>query len=150
MFLYLERFSHGPDSSLGLFFVDGRFACFCCEDEPRAVKVPGKTRIPAGAYRIGVRTRGGFHARYTARFADFHKGMLEILEVPGFTDILIHVGNEHTDTAGCLLPGAGAQSYPEGGGRVTASVAAYSALYKTMIAPALAGEATIEIVDRDR
>jgi hypothetical protein len=150
MKLTLERFSSGPESTLGLLFIDGGFSCFVCEDEPREVKVPGETRIPVGEYRIAVRTHGGFHARYSQRFPDFHKGMLDLLDVPDFTDILIHVGNSHQDTAGCLLVGAGAQSYPEGGGHVQGSVKGYTAFYKAVIDAVLTGQVTIEIVERDR
>jgi hypothetical protein len=147
--LTLERISTGPDSTLGLFFLDGAFIAFCCEDEPRAVKVAGKTRIPAGEYHIAVRTHGGFHARYTQRFPDWHHGMLELLDVPGFSDILVHVGNSHTDTAGCLLVGAGAQAYPEGGGHVLASVVGYRAFYAKVFDAALARRLVLEIVERD-
>ena len=149
MKLTLERFSTGPDSTLGLLFLDGAFQCFVCEDESRKVKVPGKTRIPAGEYHIGVRIEGGFHAKYSQRFPDWHKGMLELLDVPGFQWVLIHVGNTHEDTAGCLLVGAGAQAYPEGGGHVLASVAGYKALYAKVSDAALARRLVLEIVERD-
>jgi hypothetical protein len=147
--LTLERFSTGPDSTLGLLFLDGAFQCFCCEDESRKVKVAGKTRIPAGEYHIGARTEGGFHGKYSQRFPEIHKGMLHVLDVPGFEFILIHVGNTHQDTAGCLLVGAGAQAYPEGGGHVLASVAGYTALYGKVIEAALARRLVLEIVERD-
>jgi len=149
MRLVLERFSSGPESTLGLLFLDGAFQCFCCEDESRKVKVPGKTRIPPGEYHIAVRTEGGFHARYSQRFPDFHKGMLHVLDVPGFEWVLIHVGNTHEDTAGCLLVGAGAQAYLEGGGHILSSVPGYKALYGKVFDAALARRLTIEIVERD-
>ena len=44
----------------------------------RDIKLRGETRIPAGTYKIEYRTEGGFHAKYSKRFQDIHKGMLHI------------------------------------------------------------------------
>lgn len=79
--------------------------CFTLEDEHREVKVMAETRIPCGTYDIKFRTVGGFHNKYSKRFAGIHKGMLELQDVPNFTYILIHCGNTEEDTAGCLLVG---------------------------------------------
>ena len=146
MKLKLQRFSGGEDSTLGLVFIDGKFVCFSCEDEYRAEKVAGETRIPAGTYAIKVRTHGGYHKRYSQRFP-FHRGMLELCDVPGFTDILIHVGNTEKDTAGCLLVGTTAQAYETGGGKVLYSSWAYGQLYERVIDAAEARRLTIEILD---
>ena len=146
MKLTLKRFSTGPDSTLGLLFIDDAFVCFTCEDEHRDIKVAGETRIPAGTYAIRVRTWGGFHQRYERRFA-FHRGMLEICDVPGFTDILIHIGNTDDDTAGCILVGLGARADDRGGGRVMTSALAYETFYPRVIDAAEARDLTIEIVD---
>ena len=35
--------------------------------------------------------------------ADFHKGMLELQDVPNFEYILIHTGNTDEHTSGCIL-----------------------------------------------
>lgn len=145
----VERFVSGERATLGLLRLDGAFHCFTLEDIYRPEKVAGETRIPAGSYSISVRTHGGFHRRYSNRFA-FHQGMLELDAVPGFTDILIHPGNSHEHTEGCLLVGMTGVYEPEIGGTVLKSVVAYSRLYTTVIAAALAGELTIEIEDRDR
>ena len=68
-------------------------------------KVMAKTRIPAGEYEIKLRTVGGFHAKYSKRFKNIHKGMLWLQDVPNFKWILIHCGNTDAHTAGCLLVG---------------------------------------------
>lgn len=150
MHLTLERLSGGPDSTIGAMFVDGRFACFTCEDEHRDIKVAGETRIPAGEYEIIRRTHGGFHQRYKSRFS-WHDGMLELRDVPGFTDILIHCGNTEKHTAGCLLVGQGTMSLPQGGGTVQQSVNAYTVLYGPVMRAIQAGDpVSIEIIDRDR
>ncbi len=110
MRLEVLRFSSGEDSTSGLLFdVTNRdlksFLAYTLEDEYRYNKVLGETRIPDGIYEIGFRKEGGFHSKYQKRFADIHKGMLQINNVPGFDYILIHCGNTDEHTAGCLLVG---------------------------------------------
>lgn len=102
----LQRIKNDGNTTIGELFINGFFQCFILEDEPREVKVKGETRIPAGKYKIGLRTVGGFHERLSKRFKDMHIGMLQILDVPGFEYILIHPGNTDKDTDGCLITGS--------------------------------------------
>lgn len=81
--------------------VNGEFFCFVIEDGYRELKEAGKTRIPAGEYKIIPRKHGGFFARYQKKFG--HAFAIQIADVPGFQDILIHTGNTKEDTRGCLL-----------------------------------------------
>ncbi len=150
MKLQLDRFSGGHDSTLGMLSADGRWlGCFTLEDEGRSQKVFGETRIPAGDYALTLRTFGGFHKRYAFRFPAFHKGMIELLEVRGFTDILIHCGNTDDETAGCLLVGDGASQNVAGRkGSLVRSVAAYRRIYP-LIATALLGARSVRIRIRD-
>ena len=100
------RYSGGKRDTLGLLFIDCQFYSYTLEDEYRTKKEYGKTRIPEGTYEVKLRSEGGFHNRYLKKFGpDFHKGMLEIQDVPDFTYVLIHIGNDDDDTAGCLLIG---------------------------------------------
>ena len=105
MQLEVLRFNDNGNSTNGLLFdvSDGKntFLCYTLEDEDRLEKVYGKTRIPEGEYNICFRSVGGFNTRYSKRFAGIHMGMLEIMDVTGFTNILIHCGNNAEDTAGC-------------------------------------------------
>lgn len=131
----LFRFSSKANSTLGLLMADSEplgFRCFTLEDEYREIKVPGKTRIPAGRYEIKFRTEGGMHTRYLNRF-DFHQGMLELQDVPDFKWIYIHPGNRHEHTEGCILTGDGAQSNVIDDGAVTSSVSSYERLYKEIV-----------------
>ena len=118
MNLEVIRFSSGTDSTNGILFeviqqgndIDGlfkqrKFLAYTLEDEQRNTKVYGETRIPEGVYNLGLRKVGGYHAKYSKRFSDFHIGMLHVLDVPGFEYILIHCGNTDEHTAGCLLVG---------------------------------------------
>ena len=103
------RVSSGKDSTSGLLFEVDRgkrtFLAYTLEDEQRDVKVYGETRIPAGTYKLKLRTVGGFHTRYASKYGDFHKGMIWVQDVPGFEYILWHTGNTDEHTAGCLIVG---------------------------------------------
>lgn len=128
--LTIQRYASNNESTLGLFFVDCKYQCYTLEDEFRSKKVYGETRIPAGRYRIEFRTEGGFHDKYLERFgADFHKGMLHVTGVPGFKWILIHIGNDDDDTAGCILVGNDANNVNVKQGYISDSKRAYLALY---------------------
>ena len=111
MKLEVLRISSGVDSTNGLLFIvdeetgKKEFLAYTLEDEYREEKKDGETRIPAGEYELGLRTVGGFHQKYSQRFPDIHRGMLHVLDVPGFEYILIHCGNTDEHTAGCLLVG---------------------------------------------
>ena len=111
MRLELYRYSSQKDSTLGiLFLVDDEtnkkdFLCYTLEDAKRAIKVYGETRIPEGTYKIEYRKEGGYHNKYTKRFPNIHRGMLQLMDVPNFNYILIHCGNTDDDTDGCLLLG---------------------------------------------
>ena len=103
------RVSSGKDSTSGLLFEVDRgnrtFLAYTLEDEQRDVKVWGETRIPAGTYKLKLRSVGGFHTRYASKYGDFHKGMIWVQDVPGFEYILWHTGNTDEHTAGCLILG---------------------------------------------
>ena len=74
--------------------------------------------------------------------------MLHVQNVPGFEDILIHIGNTERDTAGCLLVGKGATS--NGPLLITSSKIAYVELYQKVSAAAANGTLKIRYVDEDR
>lgn len=132
----VTRFAHGADATLGILYHGSEALCFVLEDEYRAVKVPGETRIPDGTYRLRLRDWGGFHERYAKQFAGLHVGMIELLEIPGFSDVLIHVGNTDDDTAGCLLIGdSAARVLSSGDWSIGDSRQAYRRVY-----PIIAGE----------
>lgn len=151
MHLDQERLTSDRDSTVGILFVDKRFECFICEDEFRAVKVPGETRIPAGTYEITLRAEGGMHASYAKRFGPWHAGMLWIRNVPDFEYAYLHIGNDDDDTEGCPLVGRSAVLNETGGGTVGYSGGAYQRFYPKVRDALLRGErVTITITDRDR
>jgi hypothetical protein len=150
MRITVDRFLNDGDSTASEVSVDGEKICYGLEDEYRDIKVAGETRIPAGLYPVGVHTVGRFHARYSGnQFADIHQGMLHVLEVPGFSWILIHCGVDDSHTAGCLLVGDDVIT-THGKMSLVHSPLAYRRLYSTVIDAALAGELEIEFIDNDR
>jgi len=150
------RVSSQKDSTSGLLFEvnNGKrtFLCYTLEDEQRDVKVWGETRIPAGTYKLGLRTEGGFHNRYLSRYgADFHKGMIWVLDVPGFEWILWHSGNTDENTAGCLLLGNSQESnLVKKDGFIGASRDAYKLVYPRVLAAIESGlDVEVEYIDYD-
>ena len=130
MELKVLRYSDNGESTIGLLFVDGKFECYTLEDEARTHKVFNETRIPEGCYDIEYRVEGGHHARYMRKFGDFHKGMLHLKNVPNFKYVLIHIGNDDDDTAGCLLVGSKVNNNQYSVGYIESSTDAYTKLYE--------------------
>lgn len=148
MLITVDRFVGNDDATLSRVSVDGVFQCFALEDEYRAEKVAGETRIAAGRYKVALRNEGDMTKRYAAKF-DFHQGMLHVLDVPEFKWIYIHIGNTDENTEGCLLVGYGAWATP-GDFKTMQSTDAYRDLYLKVWAAAAAGTLEIEYIDNDR
>ena len=147
MKILVDRIHSNKEASLSLIYVDSEFICFGLEDEFREYKIALETRIPAGTYRVTMRNVGGFNNRYKQKF-DFHIGMLQVANVPGFENILIHIGNTDKDTAGCLLIGEGA--IVNGEISISYSKNAYVKFYQMVSKACLNRDLTIEYVDNDR
>jgi len=130
MELLLQRMGHDDLSTTSELSLDGQTQCFVLENGPQEKKIPGKTRIPAGRYRLELKTVGSsrFDARMSKLMGRSHKGMIRLRDVPDFSEILIHCGNYHTDTEGCLLVGD-RLGFHNGTNAVWQSNAAYKAVY---------------------
>ena len=154
MKLEVLRVSSQKDSTNGLLFditKDRKFLCYTLEDEKRDDKIMHETRIPAGTYKIKLRTVGGFHSKYVKKYGSMHKGMLHVQDVPGFEYILIHTGNTDEHTSGCLIVGDSQENNQlMKNGFIGKSVQAYKRIYAP-IAEALENgeEVTITYVDYD-
>ena len=144
MKIIVDRYLSNSDVTLSKGTIDGDHVADGLEDEYRRNKVPGETRIPAGKYKLGLRKVGGFHKRYAGMFP-WHRGMLEVKDVPNFKYILIHIGNWDRDTDGCLLLG----SADEKAMAVWLSKATYTRFYKRVIDAVERGSVTIEYRDND-
>jgi hypothetical protein len=154
MQLEVLRISSQEDSTSGILFDvsngERKFLCYTLEDEYREDKISGETRVPKGTYKLELRKVGGFDSRYKKKFS-FHKGMLEVRDVPNFQYILIHIGNTDENTAGCLLVGDTQNSnLIEKDGFIGSSTNAYKKIYPP-IAKAIEDneEVTITYIDYD-
>lgn len=96
MNIIIKRIFKGPDYTIGRLSIDGKYFCDTLEDtvRPAGVKIPGRTAIPAGKYKIKL-----------TESLRFKKLMPRLENVPGFTGVLIHAGSTAEDTRGCILVG---------------------------------------------
>ena len=127
-------------STIGQLYVDNIAECHTLEDRLRRDpipgtpanegKIPGATAIPDGRYRIIMRQSPKFGY------------VPELLNVPGYTDVLIHAGNSDKDTAGCILVGRRDPATPDW---VSGSRAALDALIPKILEGLRAGEVWCEI-----
>lgn len=124
----LKRLITLSDVTIGAFSIDDKFQCFTLEDPPHDPKIMGKTRIPAGIYALAPRYHGRKYMQYKQRFPKLPEGVIEIMDIPNFTDVLIHIGNYPKDTAGCVLVGQGIRKR-RGTLMLTDSTAAYRELF---------------------
>jgi hypothetical protein len=103
--IYIRRWQ-GNASTLGTLTVDGAAHHFILEDKDRGLdskmplgeiarlKVKKETAIPSGRYQVIV-----------AHSTRFKRLLPRLVNVPGYSGILIHPGNRIRNTEGCLLPG---------------------------------------------
>jgi hypothetical protein len=133
----LQRFSDNGDSTLGLLLKvletkQGKktvFQGYTLEDEQRAVKVSGETRIPAGIYTVDIqKVETPLTMKYRAKYPWF-KNHLEVKNVPGFKGIYLHVGNYDENSDGCILIGDVASNNVIGDGSVSNSTIAFRRFY---------------------
>jgi Family of unknown function (DUF5675) len=111
MNLYVRCIQRMTSRTLSGLFVndDANQRCYVVEDVVREQpdvpvaewKVYGKTAIPAGRYRVTLEE--------SVRFGH---DTLTLNDVPGFTQVRMHSGNDETHTEGCLL--LGYEIYPNG------------------------------------
>lgn len=134
MIITLKRYNHDSKSTQGLMFLNGFFECHTLEDEDRCVKVHGQTRIPEGEYQIKLRKED---TELTKRYKNKHEWFtwhLQLMNVPGFNWVYIHIGNWDTDTEGCLLVGDVAVNDPNDvSSHIEKSSQAFERLYKQII-----------------
>ena len=136
--LTLNRFYKGPKYTIGRLYIDDEYFCDTLEDidrgltfnmsleEIRKKKVYGKTAIPRGKYRITMKERSAkFGAKSSFKFCDGY--LPRLLNVPGFSGILIHSGNTAEDSLGCILVG-----YNKVKGKVVDSLKTLKELYNIL------------------
>lgn len=138
-------------SSLARWFDPaGTPLCWALEPGPERLPHP---MIPAGTYPLRLRTGTPKDAEYLKRFGSFwHKGMIEIAEVPGRTAIEFHIGNSISDTEGCSLAGLATLAPAHSASlhwEVTQSLIAYQRVYPRLRDAVLGGGAVLTILAMD-
>lgn len=146
MKLILERCFNKEKYTIGkLYYIDEnsnakRYICDTLEDTDRRLtdsmdveaikqlKVYAETAIPTGTYQISLNV---VSPKYVKR--DYYKRLCggrvpRIIGVRGFEGILIHIGNDAKDSAGCILVG-----YNKQVGKVIDSKKAFEKLYKILL-----------------
>ena len=109
MILTLKRIALRDTYTIGKLYIDDVYFCDTLEDKVRdlnkngifdngEVKVKGQTAIPYGEYEVVW--------AYSPRFKKFTP---RLLNVNSFSGVLIHAGNDSTDTDGCILVGQNKQ-----------------------------------------
>lgn len=105
----LQRYQDNGESTLGLFFkkLTKLFLLgYSLEDEYRAEKVKGETRIPAGRYEIVInKADTPLTLKYRQRYPGWFKYHLMLKNVPNFVGIYFHVGKNDDWTDGCITIG---------------------------------------------
>jgi len=146
------RFSESKEDTLGLLFWGGRFKCFTLEDEFRAVKVMGETRIPEGEYQLQLRKAGRLHKIFSDRWSWHDKGMIWLRRVPNFKWIYFHPGVNSGHTEGCILVGDQpvTNTINPGGDNLFQSRSAYARIYPAITEMILQDDTMIRIQDNLR
>lgn len=146
MNITIKRIFKGDKYTIGKLYVNGIYECDTLEDTDRGLtkdsplseiqskKVYGETAIPTGTYKIDMNTVSPkFKDRSWAKFCG---GKLpRLIDVPGYSGVLIHVGNKPADTLGCILVGDNKVK-----GQVINSTSTFQELYSLMLKAKVAGE----------
>jgi Family of unknown function (DUF5675) len=103
----LQRLREDAVSTDGVFKrPDGSVLCQILERG--AQMMGGHPRIEAGGpYPLRLKAIGTSHLDPVGRrdLETAYKGMIEVCNVPGRSEILIHPANKYSDLLGCLAPG---------------------------------------------
>ena len=125
MELVVARRPTVKQTTFGRLSINDHFECYTLEDAVREIhggpvtewKIPGETAIPRGRYRLALEDS-----------PKFGPDTMTLKDVPGFSYIRIHAGNDDSDTEGCLLVGQRILEQQDDGGNILDSRAALTAL----------------------
>ena len=136
----------GLDYRMSKLYINGQYFCDVIEDRDRGlksnmslkeiekIKVKGTTAIPLGTYKIVMNIVSPKFSAYK-QYKSIGGKLPRLVDVPGYQGVLIHIGNTHVDTDGCLLVG----KYI-GNGKIAESTITFNKLYPLMKAASERGE----------
>lgn len=112
--LILKRTNKQPEYTQGELYIDNKYFCDTLEptdrglkkDDPtsliKQVKVPSKTAIPTGLYKISYEIKSTKYSQIKY-YKDFCDGkMPRLLDVPCWDGVLVHPLNRVEETQGCI------------------------------------------------
>ena len=117
MKLFLKRIAKKKEYTIGKLYIDNVYFCDTIEDtdrgldqsmteqQVRSIKIPGKTAIPTGTYKINMNVVSPKFGSKSFYKQTCNGKLPRLLNVKGFEGILIHCGNTQLDTSGCLIVG---------------------------------------------
>lgn len=145
------RYASESDYTLGCFIINNDPFCVVLEDEKRTVKLKGETRIPAGEYFLGIRKEvTPLTQKYLndSRLKPWFERHIEVLGVPNFIGVYIHIGNDDDDTDGCILIGKRSDINVDEGNNIQQSVITYKEFYQWAYPKLKAGQ-QIKLIIKD-
>lgn len=163
MKVLVKIFKEDSDSTISKVFLDQSLhhSFYSVEDEERAVKVKGETRVDAGTYPLALRHSPKFSSEYLvnpdgsfeivrAKIASEYQKtnwkpheLIWIKDTPRHEYCLIHWGNTDDDTDGCLVVGL-TWGYLKGQMAVLESRACYEKYYPIIAKEVSKGNSNIE------
>lgn len=157
MKLKVERIKNGPTYTIGKMYVDSEYFCSTLEDldrglldsmsveEVKSKKIYGETGIPKGTYKVTLDVVSPKFSQYPF-YQEVCGGRLpRLLEVKGFTGILIHVADGPKKDK--LLQGCIGIGKLNSAGELTEGKTIFKLFYKRLEEASTRGEdITIEIV----
>ena len=115
--LTLERFAKRQKYTIGKLYVDDVFFCHTLEDTDRGLtqdmplheiqkkKIYGETAIPRGRYRIVMNVQSPAYSKKPKWMQYCKAFMPRLMNVPGWSGVLIHTGQTPEHTLGCICVG---------------------------------------------
>lgn len=139
--LLVVRSYRGPEYTIGHLYIDNQYFCDTLEDVDRglnsamseeeilAIKIDGKTAIPTGTYEVtlGIRSAKFSLPKYQKQYGFCNAYLPRLIDVKGYSGVLIHIGNSPEHTDGCLLVGENKVK-----GQVINSTNTFKKLYKIL------------------
>lgn len=151
MIIKVRRIAKRDKYTIGKLYINGAYFCDTLEDTDRGLssdmplyqiesrKIYGQTAIPTGSYDVLMTYSPKFASK---SWAKPYNGRLPLVNnVPGFSGVRIHPGNDHTATSGCLLCGRNTVV-----GKVTQSQATFESLMRNHIIPTLNKKDKIRLI----